>query len=137
METDSGSRSATDATAIAAVPARMVATWARHDGHAFAELFADDGVMFLPGTGCFGKDSIEKFMTTAFAGRYKGTSVVGSPLGMRILSPQTVVLFTEGGVIGPGQNEPTEVQAIRATWVLVKQDTDWKVQAYQNCPANS
>lgn len=126
--------SAQEMAAVAEVPARMVSTWAKNDGGLFAELFVEDGVLLLPGVGCYSKKDIAVLMTERFAGEYRGSSVVGEPRGMRIINDQTVVLVTEGGVLTAGQAELSPEAAIRATWVLVKRAGKWQVLAYQNCP---
>lgn len=123
-----------DQAAALSFPAQMVSTWATHDGAAFGELFVDDGVLILPGTACFSRDEIAQFMTDAFAGPYEGSRVVGEPRGMRILAPNVIVIFTEGGVLAAGEDELPEASRIRATWLLVKRDEHWRLQSYQNGP---
>ncbi|HJQ01277.1 MAG TPA: SgcJ/EcaC family oxidoreductase [Jatrophihabitans sp.] len=120
--------------AIAAVPARMVAAWAAHDADAFADLFTQDGSMMLPGVYKKGKDDIRAFMAAGYAGPYKGTQVTGKPLEIKPLSRDAVAVITEGGVIGAGESELSDAAAIRASWILVKQDEEWKLAVYHNCP---
>ena len=120
--------------AIAAVPARMVAAWAAHDADAFADLFIEDGSMMLPGVYKKGKDDIRAFMAAGYAGPYKGTQVTGQPLEIKPLSSDAVAVITEGGVIGAGESELSDAAAIRASWILVKRDDQWKLAVYHNCP---
>jgi uncharacterized protein (TIGR02246 family) len=120
--------------AIAAVPARMVAAWAAHDADAFADLFVQDGSMMLPGVYKKGHDDIRAFMAAGFAGPYKGTQVTGQPLEMKPLGGDAVAVITEGGVIGAGESELSDAAAIRASWILVKRDGEWKLAVYHNCP---
>lgn len=123
-----------DPAEIAAVPARMVAAWAAHDADAFADLFADNGAMILPGVFKQGKEAIREHMTAGYAGPYKGTTVTGSPLEIKPLGTDAVALLTEGGVIAPGAGALADSDAIRASWILVRQDGGWKLAVYQNCP---
>jgi uncharacterized protein (TIGR02246 family) len=120
--------------AIAAVPARMVAAWRAHDADAFAGLFAEDGTLILPGVFVQGRDAIRQFMTNAYAGPYRGTTVTGTPIAVRPLGPGAVALLTEGGVIDAGAEELAPENAIRASWILVKENDDWHLAVYQNCP---
>ncbi|BCJ41165.1 hypothetical protein GCM10010168_45370 [Actinoplanes ianthinogenes] len=119
---------------IAAVPARMVRAWAAHDADAFADLFAEDGTLILPGVHRTGRAAIREYMADAYQGIYRGTTVTGSPIGIKPLGPGAVALLTEGGVLPPGQDELTSANAIRASWILVKRDDRWVLAVYQNCP---
>jgi uncharacterized protein (TIGR02246 family) len=123
-----------DQAAIAAVPGRLVAAWAAQDADAFADLFHPDGTMVLPGVYQSGRDNIRAFMTAAYAGPYKGTSVTGTPIDIKPLAPGAVALLTEGGVIAAGETELSDEAAIRASWILVKRDDEWRLAVYQNCP---
>jgi uncharacterized protein (TIGR02246 family) len=125
---------AQDQAEIAAVPARMVAAWAAHDADAFAELFAEDGTMLLPGLCKRGKQEIRDFMTGAYAGPYRGTRVTGTPIEIKPLGPGAVALITEGGVIRAGAAGLADPDAIRASWILVKRAGRWVLAVYQNCP---
>jgi len=126
-----------DPAAIAAVPARMVAAWAAHDADAFADLFVDDGTMILPGVVQNGRDQIREFMAAGYEGPYKGTRVTGAPLQMKLLAPGAVALVTEGGVIGADEEGLSDRAAIRASWILVQRDGDWKLAVYHNCPRDT
>jgi len=119
---------------IAAVPGRLVAAWAAHDAEAFSQLFISDGTLILPGVYKKGRDEIREFMTAGYAGPYKGTSVTGTPLDMKPLGTRAVALVTVGGVIGAGEKELSSKQAIRASWILVKDDDTWRLAVYQNSP---
>ncbi|MEV6694546.1 SgcJ/EcaC family oxidoreductase [Micromonospora sp. NPDC051196] len=119
---------------IVGVTARMVAAWAAHDADKFAELFAEDGTLILPGVYCQGRAAIRDFMAKAYAGPYRGTTVTGKPIGLKPLGPGAVALLTEGGVIAAGADELAAKDAIRASWILVKRDGAWVLAVYQNCP---
>src|SRR4051794_8506556 len=125
---------ADDQAAIAAVPARMVELWARHDADAFADLFVEDGTMILPGVHRRGREQIRDFMAAAFAGVYQGTRVTGTPLEIKPLNRDAVVLVTTGGVIAAGESELSDAAAIRASWVLVRSGGGWRLAVYQNSP---
>ncbi|GII88168.1 hypothetical protein Ssi03_61580 [Sphaerisporangium siamense] len=119
--------------AVAAVPFRIVTAWARKDAKAFADVFTPDGTMILPGSYNKGTAEIEAFMADAFTNKYKNTTVTGTPLDLRFLTPDTAVITTGGGVLAQGETIVSDKEAIRATWVITRYEGDWKLAAYQNC----
>jgi uncharacterized protein (TIGR02246 family) len=124
-----------DEAAVAALTQRVIAAWAYNDADAFADVFVEDGTMILPGLFMSGREAIRGYLTTAFAGPYKGTQVTGRPLGIRFLSPESAVLLTQGGVLAPGETETSDEQTIHASWIVVKREGEWRLAAYHNSPA--
>jgi uncharacterized protein (TIGR02246 family) len=112
----------------------LVSAWAAHDAEAFSQLFTQDGVLILPGVYKRGRDEIRQFMEAGYAGPYKGTSVTGTPLDIKPLGAGAFALLTVGGVLEPGEKEVSTKQAIRASWILVKDDGTWRLAVYQNSP---
>jgi uncharacterized protein (TIGR02246 family) len=120
---------------LAAVPGRLVSAWAAQDAEAFSQLFIQDGTMILPGVYKKGREDIRKHMEAGYAGPYKGTSVTGTPLEIKPLGSDAFALITVGGVLAPGEKEVSTKEAIRASWILVKDDDGtWRLAVYQNCP---
>jgi uncharacterized protein (TIGR02246 family) len=123
-----------DKAAIAALTQKVVAAWAYHDADTFASVFTEDGTMILAGVYCNGRDEVRDYMANAFEGRYKGTQVTGKPISIRSVGPETAILLSLGGVLSAGETEPTQDSAIRASWLVTKQDGQWLLAAYQNTP---
>ncbi|MFI9203851.1 SgcJ/EcaC family oxidoreductase [Streptomyces sp. NPDC053048] len=132
--TENGLPDDPELAAAAAVPGRIVEAWARHDAEAFAGVFTDDGTMILPGVFQKGRAAIQEFMTGAFQGPFKGSRVTGTPVDVRRLSADSALLITQGGILADGDSELHAERAVRASWVLVRQDGDWRLAAYQNSP---
>jgi uncharacterized protein (TIGR02246 family) len=126
-----------DKVAIASLTQRVIAAWAYHDADAFADVFTEDGTMILAGVYHKGRATIRDYMAGAFKGIYKGTQVTGKPLDMRPLGGDAAILLSQGGVLEPGESEVSQSAAIRAAWVVVKQDGRWRLAAYQNTPKNN
>ncbi|WP_019811731.1 SgcJ/EcaC family oxidoreductase [Saccharomonospora halophila] len=123
-----------DREAAAGLPRRVVEAWAEHDADAFAAVFTEDATMILPGLYVRGRTNIRDFMARAFTEQFKGTRVTGQPFHVSVLGPDVVVLLTEGGVMEEGQTEVSPERAIRASWVAVRDDGQWRLAAYQNSP---
>jgi uncharacterized protein (TIGR02246 family) len=126
-----------DRTAVAGVPGKIIAAWAKHDAAAFAATFAADGTMILPGRYRKGVEDIQAFMKAAFAGPYRNTQVTGEVVDLRFYGEDTAILITKGGVLEAGESEVPEERSIRATWVVVRQDGQWRLAAYQNTPKST
>ncbi|GGU98180.1 SgcJ/EcaC family oxidoreductase [Actinomadura sp. LOL_016] len=132
---DAAAPSASDPAAVAALTQRVVAAWAHQDAEGFAGVFTEDGTMILPGVYRKGREEIRAYMADAFAGQYKGTQVTGKPLDMKFLAPDAALLLTQGGVLAAGESEVSDEQSIRASWLAVKRDGEWRLTAYQNSPS--
>ena len=126
-----------DKVAIGSLTQRIIVAWAHHDADSFADVFTEDGTMILPGLYKKGRGAIRDHMAAAFQGVYKDTQVTGRPLDMRPLGDDAAILLSQGGVLWPGDSEVSETAAIRAAWVVIRQDGQWRLAAYQNTPKNS
>lgn len=120
--------------AIAALTQRMVTGWAYGEADTIAELFVEDGTLILTGAYCQGREQIRDYFTQAFEGRYRGTQVTGKPISIRSLAPDVAILLSHGGVLGSGETEVSDREAIRASWLCVRREGQWRLAAYQNSP---
>jgi uncharacterized protein (TIGR02246 family) len=123
-----------DKAAIAALTQKVVSGWANQDAETFASVFHDDGTMILAGAYCEGRDQVTTYMAEQFKGRYKGTQVTGTPISIRALGPDVAILLSEGGVLEAGETEVSADSAIRASWLAIRRDGEWRLAAYQNTP---
>lgn len=130
-----GTTTSADQVAVAALTQRVIAAWAYHNADGFADVFTEDGTMILPGIYKEGREQIRAFLKDAYANEYKGTQVTGRPISLRFVGADAALLLTQGGVLASGESEVSDDQAIRASWLVVREDGEWKLAAYQNSPA--
>ena len=124
----------TEAT-VQHVAEQIMTAWADHDADAFADTFTKDGTLIIPGDVYLkGRDEIRSYMGKAFAGPYRGTTVTGTPIAVKPLSDNVVLMLTQGGVLAPGETDVAADRAIRASWLLAKEQGEWRITAYQNTP---
>jgi uncharacterized protein (TIGR02246 family) len=117
------------------VPLKLVAAWAHNDAAGIAQVFAEDGIMILPGDVYkTGRPEILSFMAAAFAGPFKGTGVTGKPVDVRFVGDDVALLRTHGGILAPGETDIAPELAVRSTWVTVRKNGQWQLAAYQNSP---
>jgi uncharacterized protein (TIGR02246 family) len=135
MSESTNAVSAAEQASVAALPQKMLASWAYQDADGIADLFTEDGTLILPGIFRQGREDIRAYFKDAFENKYRDTQVVGKPIGMRFFGPDVALLLSSGGVLGPGETEVSDGQAIRAGWFVVRTDGEWRLAAYQNSPA--
>ena len=119
--------------AACSVTDRIDAAWNANDGDGFADVFTSDGSLALSGDRYYkGREDIRTHVKEQFAGPHKGTRLVQNIVDFMFIGPQAAVVTTEGGVLAPGENDVHPDRALRATWVVTKQDDTWYIAAYQN-----
>jgi len=126
--------SATDESALRRVTERTTEAWARHDADAFAETFTKDAKVVIAGTYLRGRDEVRSYMSAAFSGPIKGTTVTSPPVSAEYINAETGLVITEGGVVLPGERAVSPERAIRGTWVLAVEEGKWRIRAYHSSP---
>lgn len=122
-----------DEAAVRAVPDRIKTAWDANDPEAFASVYTEDATMILSGDRFLkGRAEILGTVTQSFATAHKGTSLEQNIIDVRGLGPDSAVVITDGGVLAPGESVAAPERAIRATWVITRQDGEWLLAAYQN-----
>jgi uncharacterized protein (TIGR02246 family) len=122
-----------DEAAVRSVVDGIRAAWADNDGDAFADAYTEDASLILSGDRYLsGREMIRKVVTQQFSTAHLGTTLLQDIVDLRFIGPGSAVAITEGGVLAPGEVQPAPARAIRATWVLSKQDGKWFIAAYQN-----
>jgi uncharacterized protein (TIGR02246 family) len=127
--------SAAEQASVAALTQQLLAAWAYADADGIAELFTEDGTLILPGILRQGREDIRAYFKDAFDGKYRDTQVVGKPISMRFFGKDVALLLSSGGVLASGETEVSDAQAIRASWLVVRTGSGWRLAAYQNSTA--
>jgi uncharacterized protein (TIGR02246 family) len=118
-----------DDNAVRELLRQTVTAWTANDAGAFADLYTKDATVTLAdGTYLRNRDEIRAFMAAGFAGRLRGTRGLDEVESIRPLGPGAAVAVSRSGFTPPAGT------VRRATWVLARQDGDWRVAAYANCP---
>jgi len=113
----------------------LYTAWGANDADALAALYVEDATVVQPGIYRQNRDELRTGMAAAFAGTLRNSTVIDEPRSVRFLGDAAAVAISEGGVVRAGETELPAERAVRATWVLVKQDGTWRIAAYHNSPA--
>jgi uncharacterized protein (TIGR02246 family) len=113
---------------------RVGRAWARHDGDAFADSYTKEATLILSGDRFLeGREAIRAVINHQFKAGHANTTLLQDIVNFRFISDGVAVAITEGGVLATGESKPAPERAIRATWVIAKQDDgEWLLAAYQN-----
>lgn len=115
-------------------PQRALAAWDANDADAFAELFVENGSILIDDDQLTDREQIRDYLRDAFTTTYRGTRLVQNPITVKTLTPDVAVVITEGGVVPPGTAEVPEGGAVRATWVTVRHEGEWRLLSQQTSP---
>ncbi|MEV3921208.1 SgcJ/EcaC family oxidoreductase [Actinomadura coerulea] len=123
-----------DETAVREVFERLYKAWGDGDADAFADFYAEDATVVMPGVFNRGREAVRGHMAAAFDGPLKGSRAVDEPQDVRVHG-DTAIVVSRAGIIMAGEQEfPPERERL-ATWVLSRRDGRWLVAAYANAPA--
>jgi uncharacterized protein (TIGR02246 family) len=124
-----------DETAIRHLPQAFCAAWNRHDGHALAQVMADDvdfvtvGAMWL-----HGRPDFEKYHVRLLSGRFNQSTMTLLQTAVRFLRPEVAIVHWSWKIVGDRNPDGTS-RAPRyglITMVVEKRGGNWLVVASQN-----
>ena len=125
-----------DRQAILDVLAGLYKAWEANDAEAFVADYTDDATVVQPGVYKKDREEIRTTMAAAFAGPLSGSRATDHPSAIRFLTDDTAIVISEGGIVFPGQDAVASGGLVRATWVLVRRDSGWRIASYHNSPAS-
>jgi uncharacterized protein (TIGR02246 family) len=113
---------------------RAWAAWDDNDADAFADAFVENGSILFDDDQLTDRDAIRGYLRDAFAGKFRGTRVAHDPIEVKILTPDVAVVITEGGTVQQSETEVPAGAAVRATWVTIRRDGQWRLFSQQTSP---
>ena len=126
---------ATDESAIRdLVGTRQQDAWNKHDAHAYADLFSEDGdVVNVVAWWWKGRAEIESNLTRMFASVFRESILTFTEVDVRFLTPDIAVAHARWKMTGahmpPGLPEPREgLQSL----TVQKSNGKWLIAAFQN-----
>jgi uncharacterized protein (TIGR02246 family) len=116
---------------------RLAAAWNDGDATAYAGLFtADATYVIFDGTVVRGRTAIEEGHRALFAGPLRGFRMEPpAAVPVRYLGADVAHVLATGGTRPPGQEELPADRASVVSFVLVRDEDDWKIAAFQNTRA--
>ncbi|WP_212822980.1 SgcJ/EcaC family oxidoreductase [Catellatospora sp. TT07R-123] len=128
--------SADDQASVLRFIQKITDSWNANEAEPLCEVYADDASILLPGAILKGRPTITEWMAAAFAGKWKGTHVLGHPLEYRYITDDVLLVVTHGGAYRPGATEVPVEHAIRGMWLFIRDDSEvgWTITAYANTP---
>ncbi|MBI1757945.1 MAG: SgcJ/EcaC family oxidoreductase [Actinobacteria bacterium] len=120
--------------AVLTAPLRIRAAWAANDAEAFAHMFIENGSMLVGDRQLMNRDEIRSYMAEAFGGAYKGSRLTEEPREIRLLTGSVAVAIMEGGILRAGADSLAAADEVRAMWVVVRHEGDWRIASYQTSP---
>jgi uncharacterized protein (TIGR02246 family) len=120
--------------AVLAALRRAGTAWDDNDADAFADGFVENGSILFDDDQLTDQDAIRDYLHDAFAGRFGGTRLLHDPIEFKVITPDVAVVITEGGVLPAGETELGKYGAVRATWVSVRHDGQWRLFSQQTSP---
>ena len=125
----------TDNQAVLDVLDSLYRAWSAGDADGIARLYAQDATVILPGVYHSGPDAVRTWFTAGFEGRLKGSRTLDESRAVRFYGDSTAVVTSQGGIILAGEDSVGPL--VRATWVLTRDDGQWLIAAYHNCPVQA
>ena len=126
-------------TAIAEVRdvlGRLTDAWNAGDAAAYGRLFTEDAdyVTFF-GVNFPGREAIESTHRALFEGPLRGSKLTGSPgqeAKVRLVRPDVAVAVVGGGSSLTGAEVGDEGRESTVSFVLVREEGEWLITAFQN-----
>jgi uncharacterized protein (TIGR02246 family) len=135
---DALAQSKADEEAVGKLPKAFSDAWARHDGHALAQIMADEvDFVTVATTYLHGRADFETFHVRLLSGRFKDSALTPLASTVRFLRPDMAVVHWSWKIEGDKNPDGTARQPRYGMMTLVaeKQNGNWLVIVGQNTNA--
>jgi uncharacterized protein (TIGR02246 family) len=131
--TQSPSTNRADEAAIRAIPQQMAEAWNQGHIETFAAPFTESAEFVeFEGTHLKGRQAIAEFHQQIYDKGAKGMRLKIEVKFVHFLDPQLAVMHTVAKAILPGQTEPSPSRDSMESFVVRKEDGEWRIEAFQN-----
>lgn len=114
---------------------QLLAAWNNQSARGMAELFAEEGELIgFDGSQAIGQDEIFSHLNPIFAD-HPTARFVSIVKDVRFLSPEAAILRAAAGMVPRGQSDINPAANTHHTLVVVKNAGEWRIQLFQNTPA--
>lgn len=114
---------------------KLIEGWNHRSASQMAEQFSKDGEMIgFDGSQANGREEILSHLKPIFES-HPTPPFVNKVKDIRILSSETAILRAIVGMVPPGKTDLEPELNAHQTLVAVKRDDEWRVELFQNTPA--
>ncbi|MBD1378732.1 SgcJ/EcaC family oxidoreductase [Bacillus sp. IB182487] len=120
---------------IQALYQQLIDAWNNRDAHGMAELFTEDGESIgFDGSQSIGREEIFSHLQPIFED-HPTAPFVSKIKDVRYLGAEIAILRAIASMVPPGQSDINPKVNTHHTLVAVKNEGNWRIQLYQNTPA--
>lgn len=122
-------------TEVQAVYKQLLEAWNNRNARGMAELFKDEGeIIGFDGSQSIGRDEIFSHLNPIFL-HHPTAKYVSKVKNVRFLGSDIAILRAIAGMVPPQQTTINSNVNTHHTLVVVKEDENWRIQLFQNTPA--
>ncbi|WP_057940587.1 SgcJ/EcaC family oxidoreductase [Algoriphagus resistens] len=124
-----------DKTELEKLHTDLLNSWNKQDATTMASFFTDNGISIgFDGSQYYGKNEIDTEIGKIF-NHHQTADYVWKVKEVRFLSSEVAILRAIAGMIPPGQKDINPAANAIQTIIAIKKDDDWKIDLFQNTPA--
>ncbi|ADU92932.1 SgcJ/EcaC family oxidoreductase [Geobacillus sp. Y412MC52] len=120
---------------VKALYQRLLDGWNNRNARDMAQLFATDGEMIgFDGSLALGSEDIFSHLDSIFKD-HPTARFISKVKNVHILNPQAAILRAIAGMVPPGKSDINPAVNTHHTIVAINRDGEWRIQLFQNTPA--